>query len=164
MFTKSLFSSFMFSWFTYSWLFQLSCSCQCLKPQFALSAHDPCRNTTFLLWSLNFCCLKATVGALKKPWRSEKDNDSAAKKKTSPLVKCLEHSVMSSWCRNALPQLPFLLLLFACPIGKLQQRESFTWCVKIQKLIMVAAPQGSAGNQTVKLQFLKGNIQSYMFL
>ena len=92
----------------------------------------------------------------KRQWQRSKEKDKSSGE--------VFFFVLSSWCRNLLPQLPFLLLLSACPIGKLQQRESFTWCVKIQKLIMVAAPQGSAGNQTVKLQFLKGSIQSYMFL
>lgn len=44
----------------------------------------------------------------------------------------------------------------ALPVGKPQQREPFPGCVKLQELIRAATPQGSAGNQSVKLQFLRG--------
>lgn len=59
-------------------------------------------------------------------------------------------------CSHALPYLRFALMFSALPVGEPQQREPFPGRVKLQNLIRAAAPRGSAGNQTVKLQLLRG--------
>lgn len=58
----------------------------------------------------------------------------------------------------------FALMFSALPAGELQQTEPFPGCVKLQKLIRAAALQGRAGNQTVKLQLLRGPGHSHELL